>query len=201
MGGQTDNLNRRKQPPARGYSSGVEHFAHIKDVPSSNLGIRTMKNITYLILMLLIMVSCGKSTKEVSDTFTYSHDIESSRYIPIVKGTLNGKVAYFILDTGATVSIFDEKEARKYGVVMNTNSNTSIGGYGGVTTEAYEVSNYEIQLGKLKIKDRFLGRDITDIINAVHNNTGYKAVGIIGQNNIYPNKLILDFQTSTIVKR
>ena len=149
-------------------------------------------------MILLSMMACQK---EVSNEFTYSHQILARDFLPIVEGTLNGKRALFLLDTGASVSILDLKSATNYNVRIGTTEDMGIGGYGGVTSDINSLSNVDLRLGAEKMKDKFSGKDIQYLVQAIRKNTGYTIVGIIGNNNITESRLILDFENNVILKR
>lgn len=154
-----------------------------------------------LLFGLLILVSLTTCQKEVSNEFTYSHQILERDFLPIVEGTLNGKKAYFLLDTGASLSILDLKSAANYNVRIGITEDMGIGGYGGVTSDVSELQNVDLRLGSERMKDNFSGKDIQYLIQAIRKITGYTIVGIIGNNNITESKLILDFENNVILKR
>lgn len=139
-----------------------------------------------------------KKKKENSEE--YEHKIIVSDFLPIVEGTLNGKKVFFLLDTGASVSMLDETQANKYGFFTKKGEDISIGGYGGVTTEVSEVSKAEIYLGSEKLNKSFLGKDIGYLIKAIHSNTGYSIVGIVGNDNISSERFVIDFKNKVIRK-
>lgn len=154
-----------------------------------------------LLFGLMILVSLTTCQKEVSNEFTYSHQILERDFLPIVEGTLNGKKAFFLLDTGASVSILDLKSAANYNVRIGITEDMGIGGYGGVTSDVSSLSNVDLRLGSERMKDKFSGKDIQYLIQAIRKNTGHTVVGIIGNNNITESKLILDFENNVILKR
>lgn len=154
-----------------------------------------------LLFGLMILLSLTTCQKEVSNEFTYSHQILSRDFLPIVEGTLNGKRAFFLLDTGASVSILDLKSSTNYNVKIGNIEDIGIGGYGGVTSDVNNLSNVNLMLGTERMKDDFSGKDIQYLVQAIRKNTGYTIVGIIGNNNITESRLILDFENNVILKR
>lgn len=158
-----------------------------------------MKKLIILLLISLSLVGCKKEV--VSDEFTYSHQILERDFLPIVEGTLNGKKAFFLLDTGASLSILDLKSAANYNVRIGITEDMGIGGYGGVTSDVSSLSNVDLRLGSERMKDNFSGKDIQYLIQAIRKNTGHSIVGIIGNNNIIASNLILDFENNVILKR
>lgn len=151
--------------------------------------------------MLSISLSACKKELNVSNDFTYSHEFVEREFLPIVKGTLNGKKAYFLLDTGASVSILDVKKSSEYGVEIGDIEDVGVAGYGGVTTDITILSNVDLRFGTERMKDKFSGKDIGYLIEVIRKNTGFEIVGIVGNNNIATSKLILDFENNVILKR
>lgn len=159
-----------------------------------------MKKLIILLLISLSLVACKKEVV-VSNDFVYSHKILQRDFLPIVEGTLNDKTAYFLLDTGASLSILDLKKSSEYGVKIGNTEDVGIGGYGGVTSDINELQNVNLRLGTEYMDGKFSGKDIQYLIRGVRDNTGFEIVGIIGNNNIAGSNLILDFENDVILKR
>ena len=159
-----------------------------------------MKKLFLLGLISFSLISCKKELN-VSNDFTYSHKFVERDFLPIVEGTLNGKKAYFLLDTGASLSILNLKKSSEYGVRIGNTEDVGIGGYGGVTSDITELTNVDLRFGTERMKDKFSGKDIGYLIKAIRKNTGFEIVGIVGNNNITTSKLILDFENNVILKR
>lgn len=151
-------------------------------------------------MLLVLTVSCKKEVN-VSNDFVYTHKMIQRDFLPIVEGTLNGKKAMFLLDTGASISILDLKKSSEYNVTLGNVKDMGIGGYGGVTSDINELTNIDLRLGELRLTQDFSGKDIGYLIDAIYKNTGVRIVGIIGNNNIASHNLILDFETNTVLKR
>lgn len=100
---------------------------------------------------------------------------ESDKRI-IVQGTINGKKAYMLVDTGATVGMFHKKAAKTYKIVTN-NHKVNLVGAGGAFT-AY-VSNTPFLLADKPIY-QFVVSDISDVVKSIQRQTGIEIAGIIG---------------------
>lgn len=156
-----------------------------------------------LIAPTMLLMNLG-NCKEKSDTLhgeNFITNIVDYKRLPLVEGTLNGQTVYFILDTGATVSILDNEQLKNYNVINKGLSEDYVVGYGGVDSESYELGNVNILVGKnLSLTEPFQGKNIKTIVSTVRSFSGKKIVGIIGNNNISSNKLILDFNKGIITK-
>ncbi|WNJ20183.1 retropepsin-like aspartic protease [Pontibacter sp. G13] len=100
---------------------------------------------------------------------------------PIVEGTLNGKKAYFLVDTGATISLLDLSVKKKYRFQASyESSNCAIArGIGGAAsmTKVYRV---DMSLGTLPIETKFYGMDLAHISAHIMQDTGIEIAGVIG---------------------
>lgn len=97
----------------------------------------------------------------------------------IVKGILNDKDAYFLVDTGASCGICNKSAAKKYSLQVNKNRKVSLVGAGGAFT-AY-VSNTPFILADKEMW-QFVVADISDVVNSIKRQTGIEIAGIIGLN-------------------
>lgn len=101
---------------------------------------------------------------------------ESERRL-IVEGQVNGKKAYFLIDTGASVGIVDYDRRKEYGLVVGRRYNGTIIGAGGEMRNVRHCDTFAY------IRDRvipqFLLADITGIVDSVMRETGIGILGII----------------------
>lgn len=100
---------------------------------------------------------------------------ESEKRI-IVKGQLNGKDAYMLVDTGASCGMFHSKAIKTY-KITKSNHKVNLVGAGGAFT-AY-VSNTPFLLADKPIY-QFVVSDITEVVNSIKRQTGIEIAGIIG---------------------
>jgi hypothetical protein len=118
---------------------------------------------------------------------------------------INGKSAWFIIDTGASVSVLNANEARHFGFqVANTvyHPVRSINGIGG-RSNVYEVSACNLAIGQLPLKYiAWHSQDLHALFQAIHENEEIRIAGIIGSDvlskyriNIHYNKLALSYRT------
>ena len=159
-----------------------------------------MKKIKIITLLLLssLLITCKKEDMPVDGKYVAS--IADVEFLPIVKGTVNGKAAYFILDSGASVSILDYNQLSDYNIKSVGVSDVGVVGYGGSDFKSYDIDNPTIFMGNERMGQDFNARDIKTIVNTVSKNSKYKIIGIIGNNNISSSKLILDFKNNKITK-
>lgn len=131
-----------------------------------------------------------------------SYPIISNSYTPIIKATVQGESFYFLLDTGATISVFDEnvfskKFIKEYKVF---NTNTNIVGYGGKLKSLKFIYGFEVKAGIVSFDRKWNLQDLSNIIKTVKTVTGYDIAGIIGNNNLRYQKIIIDFNKNLLKK-
>jgi len=76
------------------------------------------------------------------------------KQLPIVEGSINGMKAYFIIDTGASITVLNVDVAKKYHFIAVHNdflNRYHITGLGGNCT-ILEVRNAELQFGRMKLE-------------------------------------------------
>src|SRR5690349_20974148 len=76
------------------------------------------------------LISCAQAEysfieKEIS--------FETVGCIPIVKGTINGKSTFFIIDTGASITMLNESDADHFGFRSHADERQHLVGFGGVS--------------------------------------------------------------------
>ena len=100
---------------------------------------------------------------------------------PVVKGHINGKDAYFLLDTGSDLSFLNihDQEYFDYGLQKNFNS-LKLTGMGGKVYGIKQITGAKLQLGTQYIYARFLSCDIQHLVDSFEATSNIKINGIIG---------------------
>lgn len=95
----------------------------------------------------------------------------------VIAAEVNGKLAYFLLDSGASVGLMDDSQRRDYDLVKGRRYNGTLVGAGGEMNNVYHCNTF------VYIEDRtipqFLLADISDVVNSIERQTGIKILGII----------------------
>ena len=95
----------------------------------------------------------------------------------VIAAEVNGKLAYFLLDSGASVGLMDDNQRRDYDLVKGRRYNGTLVGAGGEMNNVYHCNTF------VYIEDRtipqFLLADISDVVNSIERQTGIKILGII----------------------
>lgn len=94
----------------------------------------------------------------------------------IVKGQLNGKDAYMLIDTGAVAGIISKDIVKGYNLQVNKSKKFNMEGAGG-KFNAY-LCETPLVIGN-KLMYQFLIADIRNLVKSIQRETGIEIVGII----------------------
>lgn len=95
----------------------------------------------------------------------------------IVEGKVNGKEAFFLVDTGASVGLMDENQRDDYGLVRGRKYSGTIVGAGGEMRNVRHCDTF-IHFGG-KVIPQFLLADIGGVVKSIKKETGIEILGII----------------------
>lgn len=115
----------------------------------------------------------------------------------IVEGLVNDQVAYFLMDTGASVSLIDKNQRHDYNLTVGRKYNGSIIGAGG-SVATPRVCNTFAYIGN-KTFSQFLMTDLSDIVDSIEHETGIRILGIIGLPQMKFNGIIIDINDDMII--
>lgn len=92
---------------------------------------------------------------------------------------LNGKVVYFLADTGASLSLVDSSQVDDLKFGLRNKLSGTITGAGGEIGEVWHVKDLEVEFDGKKIY-QFLATDISNVRESIKKETGYTIAGILG---------------------
>ena len=95
----------------------------------------------------------------------------------IVEGTVNGKAACFLVDTGASVGLMDYDQRKDYDLEVGKRFNGTIVGAGGEMRNVRYCNTFVGMSGKLI--PQFLLADISPVVKSIKCETGIEILGII----------------------
>jgi predicted aspartyl protease len=158
------------------------------------IGKEIMKKIIILILTITLFVSCHSQDK----SFVEDNKIEFTgvNKIPVVEGTINGKKAFFIVDSGASISVLDNNQKNTYGF-YTTPSDLEAAGYGG-TASFEDAHGVNISIGDVRFVGDFKSQDLSKIFGIIYQSDGIEISGIIGSDIMKNYHFIIDYSDSSI---
>ncbi|MEH6537725.1 MAG: aspartyl protease family protein [Psychroserpens sp.] len=147
-------------------------------------------NKLFFIFLLVIPNTIINAQDEIS--------FRTNKGIPILKLELNGKHAYFVLDTGASSSLIDNSVKKHYGFttrnVNNAFSNDTVLGIGGIK-ELEQAYNVLLTIKGKKIKPIDFKSTNLSILRGSLN-----VVGIIGSDFLIEHGYSIDFERNVLVR-
>lgn len=118
---------------------------------------------------------------------------------PIVEAKINGKKAYFLLDTGSDITVMHNDKAHYYDFkikqMVNPQKVTGIHGKVNDMNRAYAL---DLQLGELPIKTTFFTYDLSPVIQNIHSRTLLRISGIIGSDVMIKYGFIIDYKEELV---
>ena len=117
---------------------------------------------------------------------------------PIVSGYINGKKAYFLIDTGSDLTIFANEAANLYKFEIGSKGRSKLLGINsqsGVLKSAYKI---DLKMGEDYFSTGFGACDMTSLVNSIHQKTGFKISGIIGSDLMKKYRFRIDYAEKKI---
>jgi predicted aspartyl protease len=114
----------------------------------------------------------------------------------IIEATINGKPAFMLIDTGASVSLVDIRAAARYGFTLRGAAAIALTGAGGALA-ARHVAAIDVRVKGIPLY-QFIAADITAIMQSIARETGISVCGIIGLPQIKAAEMRMNPATGTI---
>lgn len=156
-------------------------------------------------VLLVIIVRIGfLSVPSIAQKESVTFPIHSIHPKPIVKATLNGKTAYFLLDTGSDINIVNSWDAKKYDFAVhkiNYGNQESIATVNGMERDFGYAYNIHLIIGGRHISCGFVSMDISIITKSVRKKTGVSIAGIIGSDTMKSYHFIIDYENEVVAMK
>lgn len=155
----------------------------------------------FFVLSVICVVSCTDN-KNNTDFLYYFEQTESNGVnTPIVKIPVNNEGKYFIIDTGANMSLIDEtyylKNSEDFQFIKNIDL-TIQGISGGKDVQSAYIIG---ELGdSLKIKHQFMTSDLKGVISNIKSSCGREVIGIIGADYLRRYDFSVDFKNGAMYR-
>lgn len=157
--------------------------------------IKEYVKLTFVIVTLLFLLFGCAPTSYL--TINQLH-FQTIARIPVVEGAINGKRAYFIIDTGASVSILNEAEAKHFGFKFRPGTNQSISGFNG-RTKINQAFNCIVEVGPVKVSYiTFHTKCLKEVADIIWQNEQIEIAGIIGSDIFALYNITINFKNKTI---
>lgn len=156
-----------------------------------------------------IFTSCNNSkTPSPVPIITYASDTvkqivflkHPKSNLLFVEVTLNKKSCYFLLDTGAILTVLDYTQSDEY----NLNTILDDGEFNGMggTNKAYNVTNTNsIIINNISYDIKLKSADISNVVSSIEGSTGYHITGILGSDFFSKYNAVFDFKNNVFFLR
>lgn len=147
----------------------------------------------FISILILAMVGPSVAGQEIISMIKVKNQ-------PIIIGELNGRKAYFLVDTGSSVSILNSKDAKrfKFGYRKINLKDYRLSGINWQHREVLIAYNVDFYLSGKKIPCSYMVFDISNIVESIKLNTGIKINGIIGSDLMKKHHFLIDYQAKEI---
>ena len=148
-----------------------------------------------LLVPLLLLVACAPVDQIASV------NIDTSCNLCIVEGEINGKKAYFIMDTGAGLTTFDINQAKHFGFT-STECDLSVSGF----TNNVEPIQQAVGITSIRINEVDVTGDIiyttnmSNLVKHIQLCANKRISGIIGVPIIKKHGLVIDLTNNRLYK-
>jgi hypothetical protein len=118
--------------------------------------------------------------------------------IPVVSGKINGKNAYFIIDTGASCSILNQSGSVHYGFAHLAHAGDQVTGLGG-KVDIHQAVNCLVEFGPLKLRHMsFRTKNLDYLTDIIKQQESITIDGIIGSDILNRYGISIDFKHNLI---
>lgn len=148
---------------------------------------------TVTVLVLLAVACVSSSDLQTENQISF----RKVGKIPVVEGRINGKKAYFIIDTGASISVLNQSASAHFGFTALECSDHITGFTGQASLR--EVKNCIVEIGIIRIRNvSFRTRCLNELMITIRNHEGIEIAGIIGSDVFARYHMTIDFRRSKI---
>ncbi len=142
-----------------------------------------------------------------SNLLTDSTSVETAHHVDLfasgnclmLKCQLNGKPAYFLIDTGASFTILHSKSAKSYGFDVLERKGLKTTGFGGSASTAKIAIGADLEFNHRKLSMGYLAQDLTKMIRLIQSSTNIRIAGIIGTDLLKRYGCRVDFGNKVLV--
>ena len=144
----------------------------------------------------ILLAFLGSCTQTLLDGNPDSRVVDFNVHgkVLIVEAVVNGKTAKFLIDTGASVSILDINQTKRYGLEVYQSNDAGVVGLGG-NEKLMEIKNimFNFKGEQPKRYYSFYGLDLKKL-NYKMSADGIKILGILGSDFLYKKGAIINYQ-------
>lgn len=147
-------------------------------------------------IAVLLMLSSCMSTARLSENKQLRFTTVGR--IPVVEGKINGKRAYFIIDTGASCSILNQSVSDRFGFKSFIRNDEHVMGLHG-EAKINQAFNCKVEVGPLKLSNVvFRTKHMDSFVSVIQSHENIEIAGIIGSDIFNRYGIAINFKSNTI---
>lgn len=153
----------------------------------------------FIALFFITFGSCVNKDHNANDVYLFENKYSTDVHTPVVEMDLNGKPKYWIIDTGANMSIIDSKyyHENESDFTYLTNIDMTLNGVSG--SKDYEALYVSAIIGdSITINHQFLTSDLTGVINNMKERLNVDIIGILGADYLDRYSYTVDFYNKSM---
>ncbi|MEQ6169135.1 retropepsin-like aspartic protease [Ekhidna sp. MALMAid0563] len=159
---------------------------------------RSSSQLNTLALSLIMVFSAIQANAQFDPSEYSTLDFELHKNLIIVNAHINEKPAKFIVDTGASISLLDKSQYKRYEFKYSVSTDERLTGFGG-KSRLMKTSSVKFKLDgfDLAATYRFNASDLGDL-NVALSDTNQRVLGILGSDFLKNYHAIIDYEKQKI---
>ncbi len=146
-----------------------------------------------LLIIVFTISGCTRDTRMNASENPTAIDFEVHQNVIIVEAFLNNRWGKFIIDTGASVSLLDFNQSKKYNFSYSVDADNRLTGFGGRTRlMKTSVVDFKIQKTISSRSYRFSASDLSGL-NAVLSQSQQRVLGVLGNDFLQSHGVVIDY--------
>jgi hypothetical protein len=151
-------------------------------------------------IAMVTVMSCSSTEFVAESNYNVMPFTVVGAGIPVVRATLNDKDAWFIVDTGASVTLLNMAMSEYFNISTYSNFDldvTEINGLGGAVT--FESAICKIGFGQLIINHKVLkSKDLNGLFSHIKRKENIQLAGIIGSDILLRYRMTINYENKTL---
>lgn len=151
-----------------------------------------MKKIFIILLLILNLVACKPKLLP-----PFEKNFYVNKRWPVVELVLNGKKAWFLIDSGSMGTLLNSSDKFKYGFVEGRDGSL-LNGFGGasIMLDAYHVN---LEFNNIQLITEFHSQSLDNLLEQYEEETNLQIVGILGTDIFLKYHFIIDYSKGIII--
>ena len=118
--------------------------------------------------------------------------------VPVVRVDLNGRAAYFVIDSGSDISLINMSDAGYFNFNTRNTASMDLKGFSGMRSAIYRTSEIEILVKGHSLDSYFYAADLSPLIDTLQKYTTLRISGIIGLDLMREHQFEIDYSNDTL---